>query len=194
MISRRNVYLYEALDCANESVRSASTIFSRKLSLLLFFYTIQRTLAFTADADHTRRGKCIVSSLYFERKYYRNAARASALANTLYLYVPLPRLYHVLARGSPARNNIWPRAIARVVVKIAIPRDRVQVHKRPAAPLTTALDPATIPFFFPPRRFHSFVVYLVKSAPDRLSRMPRGNCRPRNATIIGIKGASVRSL
>lgn len=172
MISRRNVFairLYEPFDCVNESVRSTSTIFSCKLSFFVFFFfNIYKELAFTIDADHTRRGKCIVSSLYFERKYYRNAARASALANTLYLHASTTRSLLV----SPARNNIWPRAIARVAVKIAIPRDRVQVHKRPATPLTTALG-SCLPFFFPLHRFHSFVVYLMKSAPGRLSRMPR---------------------
>lgn len=38
-------------------------------------------------------------------------------------------------------------------------------------------------------RFHSFVVYLMKSAPGRLENAP-SECRPGNATIIGIKGAS----
>lgn len=149
-------------------------------SFFFFFFFIQRTLA--ANVDHTRRGKCVVSSLYFERKYYRNAARASAPANTLYLRASTTR-----SLVSPARNNIWPRAIARVAVKIAM--HRRGIASRCMNPLHHLGPRLMSPSSSLPHRFHSFVVYLMKSAPGRLENAP-SDCRPRNATIIGIKGAS----
>lgn len=91
-LSRQDIFairLQEVLPIALTNLYGRQVPSSRTnclFSLSLSFF-IQRTLA----ADHTRRGKCVVSSLYFERKYYRNAVRASAPANILYTCAPLPR-------------------------------------------------------------------------------------------------------
>lgn len=110
MISRRSVFAFTRISIAPTDPHDRQVSSSRANCLSYFFFFIQRS---RSDADHTRRGKCIVSSHYFERKYYRNAARVC----TLYLHTSTTR-----SLISQARNNIWPCAIARVAVKIAIPR------------------------------------------------------------------------